>query len=272
MLIPKKIHYCWFGGNELPEIAIKCIESWRKYCSDYELIRWDETNSDLESCRFVKEAHEAKKWAFVSDYVRLQVIEKHGGIYLDIDVELLKGLDEFLKFDGFMGFEKDSIWRVNTGLGFGAKPNHPVLRKLMESYENTKFIMDNGDFDMMPCPHRDTKVLVSLGLAQNGMEQNINGIMVFPSDYFCPASLVGEAEITSNTVSIHHFNASWQSGRFKRSIARKKRIIKIFGGWIGGAIDMLFILNDEIKECGIQVTAKKIKKKILSFNVKNKIS
>lgn len=268
MSIPKVIHYCWFGGNELPELAKYCIESWEKYCPDYKIIRWDESNTNLESCSFVQEAYTSKKWAFVSDYVRLQVVEKYGGIYLDVDVELLAGLDEFLKFDGFMGFEKDSVWRVSTGLGFGAISNHPVLRKLMESYENTTFIKNNGEFDMTPCPHRDTKVLVSLGLVQNGMMQNIGGIVIFPSDYFCPISLLGETEITSNTVSIHHFNASWQSERFKVSIARKKRLIMVFGNKVGGLINMPFLLLDEIKEKGVKVTVKKIKNKMLSFNVK----
>ena len=124
MTIPRKIHYCWFGGNELPDLAIHCINSWKIHCPDYEVICWDETNSDLSSCEFVIEAYKQKKWAFVSDYMRLKIIEEHGGIYLDIDVELLKSLDDFLVLDAFMGFENTRPYYVNSGLGFGSQKNN----------------------------------------------------------------------------------------------------------------------------------------------------
>ena len=118
-MLPKKIHYCWFGGNELPDLAIKCIESWKKYCPDYEIIEWNETNFDLECCDFVKEAYKAKKWAFVSDYARLKVVYDNGGIYLDTDVELVKSLDILLQEKCYFGEETTGY--VATGLGFGAE-------------------------------------------------------------------------------------------------------------------------------------------------------
>ena len=118
-MIPKKIHYCWFGGNPLPELAIKCLESWKKYCPDYEIIEWNETNFNLDSCEYVREAYQAKKWAFVSDYARLKVVYDNGGIYLDTDVELIKSLDRLLKNKSFFGTETTGV--VATGLGFGAE-------------------------------------------------------------------------------------------------------------------------------------------------------
>ena len=139
MTIPRKIHYCWFGKGELPDLAVYCINSWKKYCLDYEIVRWDESNSDLSSCNFVIEAYRQKKWAFVSDYIRLKVIAEHGGIYLDIDVELLKSLDGLLELDSFMGFEESRPYYVNSGLGFGAGKNNENIKKLMDSYEQVSF-------------------------------------------------------------------------------------------------------------------------------------
>ena len=119
-MIPKKIHYCWIGGNPLPELAIKCIESWKKYCPDYEIIEWNEKNYDFRKNQFMREAYDEKKWGFVPDYARLDIIYEHGGIYLDTDVEIIKPLDSLLKEQGFAGMEQPGI--VALGLGFGAEP------------------------------------------------------------------------------------------------------------------------------------------------------
>lgn len=110
MSIPKKIHYCWFGRNPLTESAKKCIESWKKYCPEYEIIEWNENNFDLTENRYAREAYEQKKWAFVSDYARLKIVYEQGGIYMDVDVELIKPLDELTELDGYMGFEKRDRW------------------------------------------------------------------------------------------------------------------------------------------------------------------
>lgn len=229
MNIPKKIHYCWFGGNKLPDISMRCIESWKKYCPDYEIILWDETNTDLSSCLFAKEAYEAEKWAFVSDYIRLKVVEEHGGIYLDVDVELIKPLDDFITHEGFMGFEQAKPYYINTGLGFGAVPGHPVIKELVKNYEQSTFIKEDGDFDMLPCPKRDSIILESLGLSLDNSKQVLMGIVIYPYNYFCPIGLVGDENFTDETVSIHHFNASWFSPKQKR----KKNIIKILKKVIG---------------------------------------
>lgn len=260
--IPKKIHYCWFGGAELPELAIRCMESWKKYCPDYEVIRWDESNSDLESCQFVREAYAAKKWAFVSDYMRLKVVEEHGGIYLDIDVELLKPLDPFLEHQGFMGFEQAKPYCVNTGLGFGAVAHHPVIQKLMANYEKTPFVKADGSFDMMPCPARDTVILEQLGLKQNNKKQKINEVIIFSFDYFSPLSFLGEKKFTSNTVSIHHFNASWHTSKSQSEIKLKRKLAKFFGVFFAGLIGDFILLYRSLTQEGVKTTLCKIVRKI----------
>lgn len=249
-MIPKKIHYCWFGGNPLPDIAIKCMESWQKHCPDYEIIRWDESNCDLNINQFVKEAYENKKWAFVSDYYRLKVVEEHGGIYLDIDVELLKPLDDLLLLNGFMGFELGDSNCINTGLGFGATKQHPIITTLRNNYEHKPFINTDGSFDATPCPQRDTKVLVELGLIQNNKTQIIQGMTFFPSDYFSPIGFMGEQCFSENTYSIHHFNASWFTDSQRTSFNRQKKIRSFFGLRIGNKINLFISLFEIIKNDG----------------------
>ncbi|EJD6044492.1 glycosyltransferase family 32 protein [Providencia hangzhouensis] len=245
MKIPKVIHYCWFGGQPLSPLAIYCINSWKKFCPDYQIIRWDESNTDLNTCQFVREAFELQKWAFVSDYIRLKVIEEFGGIYLDIDVELLTNLDSFLFHDGFMSFEYDRTHcKIATGLGFGSIPHHPIIKELLNNYENRSFIKLDKTLDTEPCPQRDTKVLVKLGLIENGLKQSINGFIFYPSDYFCPISFYGERNFTKNTVSIHHFNASWLSEDIQNDIERKKKLISLFGYHLGRCVNIIFRVKD----------------------------
>jgi|SRR5690625_1079484 len=250
-MIPRKIHYCWFGGNPLPEIARSCIDSWRRYCPEYEIVRWDESNCDLNANEFVRSAAENKKWAFVSDYYRLKVVEKYGGVYLDIDVELLKPLDDLLIFNGFMGFELGDDKLVNTGLGFGAIANHPIVVALRENYEKASFIKDDGSLDMTPCPQRDTKVLSSLGLVRNNKKQNILGMTILPPEYLSPIGFLGEENFTINTYSVHHFNASWLTEIQRERNLRKKKFRERFGKKIGSILHLSAISYEEIKYNGI---------------------
>ncbi|MFQ8630465.1 MAG: glycosyltransferase family 32 protein [Intestinibacter bartlettii] len=149
-MIEKKINYCWFGGNEKSEIIQKCIKSWQKYCPDYEIIEWNESNFDVNLCKYTKDAYKNKKWAFVSDVARLWVIYNNGGIYLDTDVELFSSLDELLKYDAW--FASDDIKYVATGLGFGAKKDNMLVKKMLEDY----YIRE---FDVTPCPVLNTKII-----------------------------------------------------------------------------------------------------------------
>ena len=225
MSIPKVIHYCWFGGKELPRSAQKCIRSWKKYCPDYEIICWNEQNFDFSGNRYAREAYEAKKWAFVSDYVRLKVIYDHGGIYMDTDVELVKPLDDLLEAEGYMGYDGSN--NVSTGLGFGMVREHPIMKALLEDYQDIPFRLPDGTFDTTPCPDRNIQTLVRLGLEQGKPYQELMGVRFYPPDYFAPMDFyTGKIRRTKNTYTIHHNTASWLTPRAKRT-TRLKRIIGV---------------------------------------------
>ena len=227
MSIPKVLHYCWFGHNPLPSAAIKCIKSWKKYCPDYEIREWNEDCFDISSNLYMLEAYQTGNWAVVSDYARLKIIYDHGGIYLDTDVELLRPLDSLLSQNGFMGFQDDVL--VASGLGFGAVKGHPVIRELLQDYDNLSFIGPDGSLDLTPCPDRNTKTLLRLGLKNNtGNIQNIQGMSVYPPEYFCPMNYyTGFIKRTANTYSIHHYAASWVSSEAKSFIDHDRRMAKL---------------------------------------------
>lgn len=221
-MIPKKIHYCWFGGKPLPKKTIEYIKSWKKYCPDYEIIEWNESNYDVTKIPFIRQAYEQKKFAFVSDYARLDIIYSEGGIYLDTDVELLKSLDSFLKYNCFMGLEAGGD--VNTGLGYGAVAGHSFLKKNMEAYEVMNFNPDN----LITCVKITSDLLFEQGLTTQNEKQCIGDIMIFPTEYFCPMIYsTRKLVVTPETVSIHHFEASWHSGFRKFTSLIKRRIKKV---------------------------------------------
>lgn len=222
-MIPKKIHYCWFGGNPKPKLAEKCIKSWKKFCHDYEIIEWNESNCPLDDMPlYVRQAYEAGKWAFVTDYVRLRIVYKHGGIYMDTDVEVIKPLDDLLYNKAYFGFEDDKY--VNTGHGFGAEAGSEILKEIMSDYEDIPFVLEDGNFDKTPCPRRNTEAFLRCGLEQNNSMQTIcEGILILPQEYFAPKNwLTGELIITENTYSVHHYDASWYTPEQQK--ARKKRL------------------------------------------------
>lgn len=232
-MIPKKIHYIWFGGKPLPKEVKKCINSWKKYCPDYEIIEWNESNYDLEKNEYVKKAYEQKKYAFLADYVRLDVIYEHGGIYLDTDVELIKNLDNLLENDGYIGMEE--IGTINTGQGFGAKKHHPFIKENKEYYEKNKFWDSNGNFEKVICVEITTKLLKAHGLKEINKMQKIANMKIFPVEYFCPIVMgTNKLKITKNTYSIHHFAATWKSNNklIRKlgyySIPLKRKIKKTF--------------------------------------------
>lgn len=210
MSIPKVIHYCWFGGNPKPKLVAKCIKSWKKYCPDYEIIEWNENNFDVNCCDYVKEAYEAQKWAFVSDFARLKIVYDNGGIYLDTDVELISSLDKFLQYDSFFGFEDSE--HIATGLGFGSIKNNPVLEVMINDYLHLHFLKPDGTYNIVTCPKTNTESLEKIGLVRNNTFQIINNNAFFPSDFFNPINFrTMEKRVTKNTVSIHWFNASWHT-------------------------------------------------------------
>lgn len=208
-IIPKKIHYFWFGGNPLPELETKCIESWKKHCPEYEIIRWDESNYDINKNEYMRQAYEAKKWGFVPDYARLDVVYTYGGIYLDTDVEVVKNFDELLYLSGFAGFESKKF--VNFGQGFGAIEGNIMLKDLMEDYKDKKFYLPNNQFDLTPSPAYQTAVLKKFGLEMNNKLQKIKDMVILPCECFSPDNNM-IPHITENTFSIHHFSGSWTTG------------------------------------------------------------
>lgn len=216
--IPKKIHYCWFGGNPLPDTFKKCIESWERYCPDYEIIRWDENNFDISSNNYVKEAYDAKKWAFVTDYVRLFVLFKYGGIYMDSDVEVIQPLDTFLKHRAFTGCESDSLCVTGT---IGSEKNHPWIEMLLEEYTDKKFVLSDGKLNLTP----NTTLITNITKRQFGWNsensyQILHGdLHIYPFDFFCAKDLRdGKVKVTKNTCTIHHFSGSWLSKSQKNKI------------------------------------------------------
>ncbi len=222
-MIPKIIHYCWFGGNEKPKLFKKCNKSWKKYCPDYEIIEWNESNFDLSSCPlYVRQAYEAKKWAFVSDYVRLKVVYDNGGIYLDTDVELKKNIDFLLDHKAFFGFERGKY--IATGLGFGAEKGIEILLEIMQDYEGTPFIKNDGSYDLTTCPARNTKIFLTHGLEQNNSMQILNGdVLILPTVYLCPIDYYsGKLTHSKNTVAIHWFTSSWRNSKYKTALKERK--------------------------------------------------
>lgn len=267
-MIPKIIHYCWFGENPLPELAVKCIESWKKYCPDYKIIEWNESNFDLTCCEYVKEAYQEKKWAFVSDYVRLKVVYDNGGIYLDTDVELLKSLDNFLLDGAFYGIEQSSCEEkyIATGLGFGAEKNHFTVKAMLDDYENVHFVTEDG-IDNTTCPVRNTGSLLKYGIETIDGLKKYDGFSVYPSEYFCPIMFNSNVKkFTENTVSIHHYTASWynKSEKFYYVCCGKMR--KYFNDALAVKVAKLiwapYAFGLKCKEIGLRKTIIAMVKKI----------
>lgn len=226
-MIPKKIHYCWFGCNPKPALAERCIASWEKYCPDYKIIEWNEDNFDLNYNGYTRYCYENKKWAFLSDFVRLVVVAEQGGIYFDTDVELLKSPDELLKYGAFYGFENDQ--NVATGLGFGAEAGHPTIVAMKDEYAKVE-PDEKGSYPMIVCPKLNTSALAPFGLKLDGTRQNIAGAEILPADYLNPYDdPTGRLNKTVNTISVHWYSKSWLS---KGTILRTKimkPLHRIFG-------------------------------------------
>ena len=225
-MIPKKIHYCWFGGNPLPELARKCIASWRKYLPEYEIKEWNETTFDIHSNAYVEEAYEARKYAFVTDYVRLYALYHEGGIYMDTDVEVLKPLDDLLGYEAVSGFETET--QIQTSL-MASLEGHTFIKELLADYDVIHFKRADGTLDMTTNVRRITDHCLRYGLQLNNKQQTVNGFTLLPKDYLCPKSVdTGKVHLTKNSYTIHHFAGSWVPKRKIRLTIR--RIAVAVGG------------------------------------------
>lgn len=209
-MIPKKIHYCWFGRGKMPELALKCIESWKKHLPEYEIKEWNEDNFDLNMYPYVREAYDNRKFAFVTDVVRLYALYHEGGIYMDTDVEVLKPLDAFLDCPAFSGFEDDV--HVPTGI-MASEKGGKWAKENLAYYDGRHFVNEQGELDLTTNVTTITNYMLPYGLKQNNTLQQFPGLITFyPKDYFCPKSYEdGKIYLTDNTYTIHHFAGSWQT-------------------------------------------------------------
>lgn len=213
-MIPKKIYYCWFGRGEKSKLAKRCIESWKKYCPNYEIIEWNEDNFDINQNEYTKMTYAEKKYAFLSDYVRLVTVYQNGGIYFDVDVEVVKSFDDLLDNPAFFGFETDKF--ANTGLGFGAEKGNPIVKTMIDEYDQ----LIDGKHGTIGCPILNTKALQKHGLVLNGEKQKLDYATVFSIPFFNPYDdPTGRLNKTKDTYSIHWFQGSWMS---TKSRIRKK--------------------------------------------------
>lgn len=207
-MIPKRIHYCWFGRGKKPDLVLKCIESWKKYLPDYELKEWNEDNFNMDLYPYVREAYEKRKFAFVTDVVRLFALYTEGGIYMDTDVEVLRNLDCFLIHTAFSGFEDDE--NIPTGI-MAAEKGSKWAKDNLDYYVGRHFVKDNGELDVTTNVVTITNYMLPLGLKRNNTYQDFPGLITFyPKDYFCPKSHIDEKlYLTENSYTIHHFSGSW---------------------------------------------------------------
>ena len=239
-MIPKIIHYCWFGRNPLPELAQKCIASWKKYLPDYEIKEWNEDNFDVNIIPYTAEAYAMKKYAFVSDYARFWILHKYGGIYFDTDVEVIRPIDDIIARGNFMGFETDpnpakGDASVNPGLGLGVAPGLGVIKKMLDYYENKHFICEANMRNQITVVHICTKVLMENGLQNvEGIQKVDDDIYIYPAVYFCPINVTtGRIHVEKNTRTIHHYAGTWVDKTFSlkefvKRLLPEKLLLSIF--------------------------------------------
>lgn len=241
-MIPKIIHYCWFGRNPLPESAKKCIDSWRKFLPDYEIKEWNEDNFDVNIIPYTQQAYEAKKYAFVSDYARFWILYHHGGVYFDTDVEVIRPMDDIIERGPFMGREKGAFIKdicdnhivakgdaglgIAPGLGLGVNPGLGLYKEFLDLYDTLKFKKDDGSLNTKTIVSYTTEILLNHGLNENNEEpQEVAGVWVYPPDVFCPMdhTQANKIKITERTVSIHLYDCSWinhNTMRYKLHLAK----------------------------------------------------
>jgi len=226
-MIPKVIHYCWFGRSPKPALAKKCIKSWMKYCPDYEIIEWNEDNFDIHMNAYTEMCYKQKKWAFLSDYVRLWVVYQNGGLYFDTDVELLRNPDFLLEREAFFGFETEGENSAfNSGLAFGSVASGLALKFMLNEYD----VLLDGRHGVRGCPELNTLGLVKLGLKRDGSYQEFPWGTVYPKEYFNPYEAnTGRLNKTKNTVSVHWYMGSCLSPAARLKSKITKPFHRIFG-------------------------------------------
>lgn len=235
-MIPKKIHYCWFSGKQLPKDFQHCIDSWKKYCPDYEIIRWDESNYNVTVNSYMEDAYKEKRWGFVPDYARFDIIFREGGFYLDTDVELVKSLDDFRNNPCYFGFEDEAF--INPGLGFGAEKGNPVIQKLRDMYDRLSFYKKDGTINKTPSPYYVSEKLEALGIKRNNTLQRFENVVIYPRIYFGVMDYyTGKIHETDHMYSIHHYSCTWMTREEKKAEDRRRAYCSKYGNWLGNRMD-----------------------------------
>lgn len=263
-MIPKIIHYCWFGGNPLPKLAQKCIASWKQYFPDYEIWEWNEKNYDVRKTTYISEAYGAKKYAFVSDYARFDILYQYGGIYFDTDVEVIKPFDAILERGGFTGCE--AVGRIAPGVGIGSAIGLKIFQEILDVYATVPFLNTDGSCNLASIVEYVTPVFKKYNFKAENTIQEFDGIVVYPHEYFCPKMTSGAFKITENTYSIHYFMSSW----VKKPTLVYERIrdfsIRIFGYTFGKIIVIPLFIVTKYMTHGIDGIKKALKKKLTTRN------
>ncbi len=215
-MIPRTIHYCWFGGGKMSPFLEECMESWKKFCPDYEIVRWDENNYDVSKFTYTRQAYECGKYAFVSDVARLDILYRYGGIYLDTDVKLLRSLDGLLRNRGFVGVEN---WgNINSGGGIGAMPEHPMIKEMLDHRTGYSFILEDGTMNVETNGFYETVPFRKHGMRIDNTLQIINDMVVYPAHVFHPYDYMsGEEHVTEDTYSVHYFSGGWMDSADKNN-------------------------------------------------------
>ncbi len=222
-LIPKKIHYCWFGGGKKPKLNQDCIDSWKRHCPEYEIVEWNKDNCDMEINPYVSEAyHRCQQWGAISDYFSVKALYEEGGVYFDTDVQLIKNIDVFLHHPAFASFDSTN-GMVNFGSGAGSIPGNLIFKEIQNEYEDLHFLNPDGSRNDAANYIYQTKILKRYGLKLNNARQDLENISIFPSSCFCPYDLrSGKTEITKNTYGIHQFDGSWWDADRKKVFERQQ--------------------------------------------------
>ena len=230
-MIPRVIHYCWFGGSKLTPLAKKCIASWRQFFPDYEIKEWNEDNFDVNIIPYTADAYKAGKYAFVSDYARFWVLYHFGGVYFDTDVEVIKPIDDVIEAGAFMGFEQlGECPAVNPGLGLATEPESPLYLAVLDRFERMTFLTENGSLNPYTMIPMVTDFLKEMGLTGNGTIEQVSGVNIYPPDWFNPFDdATGRLRITENTRTIHWFAKSWLPAEPVWKTWTKRLLRRLFG-------------------------------------------
>ena len=230
-MIPKTIHYCWFGRGELPPLAKRCIASWRQFFPDYEIKEWNEDNFDVNIIPYTADAYKAGKYAFVSDYARFWVLYRFGGVYFDTDVEVIRSMDDVLEKGPFMGLERLSPRPfVAPGLGLAAGPEMDIYKSILDRFEQMDFLSENGELNPYTMIPMVTDLLEGMGLVGDGTIERVGSVIIYPPDWFNPFDdATGRLRKTENTRSIHWFAKSWLAPEPAWKIAMKRMMRRLLG-------------------------------------------